>query len=236
MSADPGSSHVGSLGDLGKDTDLEDPADYEDEGDAYKSVMVCVSKRIRIRVADRPCDDIQPGFAWFYVPRESKVPAIGRKATRGSFTEPFGDTPRARARGGRGDDAIVFDDESRVEVCVKQRTRIRMADAICEDENDGFAWYYIPFRGHVPAVGRKAEGGSFFTSPWADSFRARRKGGDAAKAAIEPDRPTVGTTRPPRCTRTLNGRCADATSSCHYSVNGGCRDNGGQPGAGRVRP
>ncbi|GLK07132.1 hypothetical protein [Streptosporangium carneum] len=207
------------------------PGDEEmEESDDELYVAICVSKRTRSRVAYRPCDDAQPGFTWYFIPEEGKIPATDQKAKGGSFTDPGYEGFRARARGGPVSEAIVSDEENRVSVCVRKRTRVRVADDRCDDEDDGFAWYNIPLDGYAPAVGRKAEGGSFYFTGW-DGLRARKKGGKARDAVIERvQQPQSRPTRGPRCTMTINGRCANAGSGCTYTVNGACRDNGGFPG------
>ncbi|WP_146607220.1 hypothetical protein [Spongiactinospora gelatinilytica] len=81
---------------------------------------------------------------------------------------------------------MIADLEERVEVCVFERTRVRVADVRCDDEVRGYSWYYIRIDGYAPAVGKKAGDGSF-RSPYTEAYRVRRKGGDAARAAIHDD-------------------------------------------------
>ncbi|MFF5243685.1 hypothetical protein ACFY3V_05335 [Streptosporangium sp. NPDC000095] len=208
-------------------TDAEDLGDLEED---FSAILICVKKRTRIRVAYRPCDDAELGFAWYFLSWETKIPATGRKAKGGTFEDPgYSVTSLARNRGGVGPE-VALSDEARFEVCVKAETRIRASDSRCDDEDDGFTWYHIPYDDHVPAVGKKAVGGSFYRAG-SDRYRAQVKGGMGDEAVIEPDRPNnTPTQRSPRCTRTVNGKCDDATSSCTYIVNGRCRDNGGLPG------
>jgi hypothetical protein len=209
--------------------DVEDPEEEEDP--SY--MVICVRKQTRIRVAYRPCDDAEPGFAWYFTPMEGKVPATGRKVKGGSFEDPGYEGSRARARGGPGYEAAVRS-KDRVEVCVKQRTRIRTADSRCDDFDEGFAWYRIPLDGYVPALGKKAEGGSFYFTG-SEELRARKKGGEAAKAVIRSDEPGDNmSTRAPVCTWTTNGRCnnGNTANGCgHSSFNRVCGY-----GRGPVRP
>ncbi len=207
----------------------EDSWDSEEESSI---ILICIKKGTRVRVSYRPCDDAKPGFAWYFIPWKRNVPAIGRKAGGGTFEDPgYAATSLARRRGGIGPE-VALSDEVRFEVCVKEVTRIRVADRRCDDEDAGFTWYHIPYHDHVPAVGMKAVGGSFYREG-RDSYRARIGGGTGDKALVLEYPSTTPTGRPPRCTETINGKCADATSSCTYTVNGRCRDNGGLP---RVMP
>ncbi|GGL33773.1 hypothetical protein [Planomonospora parontospora] len=207
--------------------DVDDSEELEEDSSA---IVICVRKRTRVRMSYRPCDDAEPGFTWYFIPWEQKVPAVGRKAEGGTFEDlGYMMTSPARRSGGVGSEAALSDDV-RFEVCVKEKTRVRVSDSRCDDEDNGFAWYHIPYDDHVSAVGRRAVGGSFYRTG-VESYRARAKGGTGDRAVLEPDRPNnAPTKRPPRCTRTVNGKCGDATSSCTYTVNGRCRDNGGLPG------
>lgn len=212
--------------------ELEDPEDIMDLEEDPSYIVICVRKRTRIRVAYRPCDDAESGFAWYFTPIEVKVPATGRKARGGSFRDPGYEGSRARARGGLGFEAAVLH-KDRVEVCVKQSTRIRTADSRCDNFEEGFAWYRIPLDGYVPALGKKAKGGSFY-STGTKELRASEKGGAAAKAVIESNKPNnVTPTKGPRCTWTVNGKCASSTTGCGY---GACGHNGGYPGIAPMRP
>lgn len=46
------------------------------------------------------------------------------------------------------------------EVCVEERTELRMDDAYCDPPRSGYHWYYIPGHQAVPPVGSKVSGGS----------------------------------------------------------------------------
>lgn len=210
--------------------DIEDIMDPEEDDPSY--IVICVRKQTQIRVAYRPCDDAEPGFAWYFTPMEGKVPAAGRKVKGGSFKDPGYEGSRARARGGPGfEAAILYKD--RVGVCVKRSTRIRAKDSRCDDFDEGFAWYRIPLDGYVPPLGKRAEGGSFY-STGSKELRAREKGGDAAKTVIRSDEPSgITSTWGPRCTWTINGRCSNSNMSggCgYYPANRACGYNGGHPG------
>ncbi|WP_147267997.1 hypothetical protein [Spongiactinospora rosea] len=201
--------------------DVEDDTESDDE----RFIEICVREKTRVRVGYRPCDDARPGYAWYFVPLSARVPATGTKAKKGSFEEPDDYSYRAPAKGGRGSAVMIQDIEDRVQVCVSKRTRVRVADVRCDDEKQGYSWYYIRIDGYAPAVGKKAEDGSF-RSPYTDAHRVRRKGGEAAEAAIrdddleededfedtEPDVEDANT-----CTETVDGVCTDTedgTSEC----------------------
>ncbi|MGW2200280.1 hypothetical protein ACWCSH_49255, partial [Streptosporangium sp. NPDC001682] len=104
----------------------------------------------------------------------------------------------------------IADVEDRVEVCVLKSSRIRFSDIRCDDGEKGYDWYYIRIDGHVPAVGKKAKDGSFRT-PYAEAHRARRNGGDAAKAAIGYEDPDMSASSSP-VTRTPSSLTASVTS------------------------
>ncbi|GII67391.1 hypothetical protein Skr01_74760 [Sphaerisporangium krabiense] len=126
-----------------------------------------------------------PGVAWYYLPIRAKVPAVGAKAAHGSFEQPSGTLVRARGNGGEGPAVIVDDIEDRVEICVLKKTRTRVSDDECDDVEERYAWYYIRMDDRrVPAVGKKAEKGSF-REPDGMTHRARRSGGPAETAAID---------------------------------------------------
>ncbi|MEV4375647.1 hypothetical protein [Streptosporangium sp. NPDC049644] len=193
----------------------------EDEEAGF--VEICVAKRTRVRVNYRGCDDAQPGVTWYFLPLNVRVPATGSKAGRGSFKQPSGDSYRAPAKGGIGSKVRIADIEDRVEVCVLKSSRIRFSDIRCDDGEKGYDWYYIRIDGHVPAVGKQAEDGSF-RPPYAEAHRARRSGGDAARAAIgyeDPDMPEAEEEEEEYCTMTINGECV-ATNQCTQTVNGVC--------------
>ncbi len=197
-----------------QDTDTEDPGFIE----------ICVNRKTLVRVNYRGCDDARPGRAWYFLPLRAKVPATGSKAKKGSFRQPSGETYRAPAKGGVGSDVMITDIDDRVQVCVRQATRIRVSDIRCDDGEKGYAWYYIRMDGHVPRVGRQAEEGSF-REPYSEAYRARRSGGDAAKAAIDyedPDAPEeTEETDEEHCTATIDGDCVD-TDHCVETVDGVC--------------
>ena len=205
-----------------KATEDENTEEMEDEERGF--IEICVAKRTRVRVNYRGCDDAQSGVTWYFLPLNARAPATGSTAKRGSFKQPGGDSYRAPAKGGVGSKVKIADVEDRYEICVFKRSRIRFSDIRCDDGEKGYNWYYIRVDGYVPAVGRKAEDGSFRT-PYAPADRARRNGGDAAKAAIEyedPDVPDVEEDEEEEyCTTTINGECV-ATNECTETMNGVC--------------
>ncbi|NRQ39129.1 hypothetical protein HII36_46000 [Nonomuraea sp. NN258] len=149
-------------------------------------LAICVTKKSQARVVDQPCDDDEKGHSWYFLPSPSTVPAVGRKARGGAFGWPEdGEAYRAARKGGRSADAKVDESYDLVEVCVKSRTRMRVFDGRCDDEDEGHAWYYLPLTGHVPAVTEKAVRGSFYLFGWGETYRARRGGGKGSQAAIE---------------------------------------------------
>ncbi|GAA2209438.1 hypothetical protein GCM10009850_048960 [Nonomuraea monospora] len=199
----------------------------DDDGDD-EFIQICARKKTRVRVSNRPCDDAEPGHAWYFLPVDEHVPATGRKAKKGSFKRPDGITYRAPAKGGLGR-AVMIEDEyvDYVEVCTLKRTRVRASDVNCDHGEKGYAWYYIRMDGYVPPIGKKAEEGSFFTVPYEDPYRARRKGGDAVDAAIGYKDAAAAQEEEEEeeeeeyCTSTINGQCVQ-TNRCTETVNGVC--------------
>jgi hypothetical protein len=164
---------------------VEDDGEVPDEGEEEKvHIEVCVRKDNRIRVGDQRCDDAERGYVWYFIPAEKRVPALGKRAGKGSLREPSGETLRAAKKGGRGNDVSIVDVEDRVMVCVRKETRIRLSDRTCNGTKRTLRWYYIRIDRHVPAVGEKAEAGSFHV-PYGDTYNAIQKGGIGSKAAID---------------------------------------------------
>ncbi|OUC99463.1 hypothetical protein CA984_02740 [Streptosporangium minutum] len=164
---------------------MEDDGEVPDEGEAEKAyIEVCVRKGNRIRVADQRCDDAERGYSWYFIPAEKRVPALGKRAGKGSLRKPSGEILRAAKKGGRGNDVSIVDVEDRVMVCVRKETRTRVSDRACNGRKRIFRWYYIRIDRHVPAVGEKAEAGSFRV-PYGDTYNAIQKGGIGTKAAID---------------------------------------------------
>ncbi|MEV6151800.1 hypothetical protein AB0L53_15790 [Nonomuraea sp. NPDC052129] len=206
-------------------TDSADSAEDDDAG----YFEICVNKKTRLRINYRPCDDARPGAAWYFFSLDARVTATGSKAKHGSFKQPRGDSYRAPAKGGSGSDAMIADVDDRVKVCVRKATRIRFANIRCDDGEKGYGWYYIRIDGTVPAMGKKADDGSF-REPYAEAYSARSKGGDAAKAAIGYEDPDAPEPEPEDeesdgemeyCTTTINNECV-ATNECTETVNGVC--------------
>ncbi|MFI6920805.1 hypothetical protein ACIBIZ_12705 [Nonomuraea spiralis] len=81
--------------------------------------------------------------------------------------------------------------EDRVEVCVRKATRVRAADKHCENDRSGYGWYYLLLSRQIPAVGKKAAKGSFFSNENSAWFRARPRGGKGSKAIVEQEPPNV---------------------------------------------
>ncbi|MBT2233835.1 hypothetical protein [Nonomuraea sp. NEAU-A123] len=197
----------------------------EEDEEETGYIEICVKKKTRVRVNYRPCDDAEPGIAWYFFPLTARIPATGSKAKRGSFKEPRGSGYRAPAKGGLGSDVMLTDVDDRVKVCVRKATRIRFANIRCDDGEKGYGWYYIRIDGSVPAMAKKADDGSF-REPYAEAYSARRSGGDAAKAAIgyqDPDAPEPEEEESDEeyCTTTINNECV-ATNECTETVNGVC--------------
>ncbi|MEV1173624.1 hypothetical protein [Nonomuraea sp. NPDC049784] len=119
-------------------------------------IEICVTKKKRVRVNYRGCDDAQSGVTWYFLPLDARVPATGSTAKHGSFKQPSGDSYRAPAKGGIGSEVMITDVDDRVQACVAETTRIRVADIRCDDGEKGYAWYYIRIDGYVPPVGKKA--------------------------------------------------------------------------------
>ncbi|WP_068926576.1 hypothetical protein [Planobispora rosea] len=92
-------------------------------------------------------------------------------------------SPAPERLAGEGSDASFRPVEDRFEICVREGALVRVSDARCEDEDRGFAWYYVRFSKRVPAVGAKAAGGSFF-EPDGDTYRAEKRGGSGADTAL----------------------------------------------------
>jgi hypothetical protein len=162
--------------------------DTEEVDGADEYVEICVRKTTLVRTAYQPCEDDEKGYTWWFVPMSGKVPAIGKKPKYGNSDEPSGDRYRAPAKGGKGRSVMTLDDKDRIEICVKKRTRIRFPDSRCDDEDNGYVWYYLLLSRQVPAVGKKATNGSFRESVHSELFRARPSGGKGRKIAItEPD-------------------------------------------------
>ncbi|MEV0232595.1 hypothetical protein [Nonomuraea sp. NPDC050786] len=199
----------------------QETADDDDDDEGY--IEICVVKKTRIRVNYRGCDDAQSGLTWYFFPLDARIPATGSRAKRGSFKQPPGDSYRAPAKGGIGSKVMLTDVDARVEICVVKRTRIRVSDIRCDDGEKNHSWYYIRIDGHVPPVGGKGEDGSF-RKPYGETYRARRSGGDAAKAAVDyedPDAPEAEEEEEEYCTTTINGECV-ATNRCTETVNSVC--------------
>lgn len=162
----------------------ETSEEEEEEEEAGEYVEICVKKATEVRAVYRKCDDAEAGFAWYFLPYDIAAPATGKKATGGSYKEPAGLVARVPATGGAGSKVALTDEAERVQVCVLTSTRVRVANVWCDDEEKGYAWYYIRIDGYAPAVGKKAEEGSYRVPP-GETYRVRRNGGDGVDAAID---------------------------------------------------
>ncbi|MBG0825951.1 hypothetical protein HS048_35355 [Planomonospora sp. ID91781] len=158
----------------------------EEEPEPDPAIEICVRRATLIRVAYQYCDDAERGYAWYYLTYHRKIPAVGRRAAKGTFKRPNKRILQARVTGGVGSKAAIHDKDraERLEVCVRTTSRIRVPDGRCEDADAGFGWYYIKISERVPAVGRQAEHGSF-RPPGTITYRADKKGGAGTKAALD---------------------------------------------------
>lgn len=145
---------------------------------------VCIRKSTRIRTPYQPCDNHENGHTYYYVPMTEKIPAVGKKARSGTRETPDYVAGRAFAKGGEADKALFTDDRDRIEICVRERTRVRVPDERCEDDDRGVTWYYLLLSHRVPAMGDRTTDGSFHVPELSETFRARSRGGKATKVAI----------------------------------------------------
>lgn len=197
------------------DDDEQGPAKDDEQGPAAY-VEICVRKTSLVRAEYQPCDDEVQGYTWYFVPMTAKVPAVGKRPGTGMSVEPFGVDYRAPRRGGKGRRVMTFLNQDVIQICVKKRTRTRVPDAHCVADEKGYAWYYLLLSRQIPAVGLMAVNGSFRSSEYSATFRARPGGGKGRKVAFKPrdevseepedkktksTRPTTGSTRPPASTR-----------------------------------
>ncbi|MBB2914018.1 hypothetical protein FHS43_005327 [Streptosporangium becharense] len=145
---------------------------------------ICVRREPPIRVEDQRCDDLEHGHIWYYIPHLRRAPAVGERAGGGSSGMPGGRRVRVRPAGGRGTAVFLPDGGDRFEICVRRGDRVRVPDGRCEKNERGVRWYYIRLSRVAPAVGRKAERGSFFT-PGQPMHRAVKKGGTGETATVD---------------------------------------------------
>ncbi|MEU8323613.1 hypothetical protein AB0C33_35055 [Nonomuraea sp. NPDC048881] len=193
-------------------------ADSTEDADEDR-VEVCVRKATSVRVDYQFCDDKVKGYARRLLTGTARIPAIGRKVGKGVTGEYTGLTYRAPRKGGKGVTNMILDEDDRIEICVREETRVRAADKHCENDRSGYGWYYLLLSGQIPAVGKQAAKGSFFSNENSSWFRARPSGGKGSKAIVEQEPPTVtddGGTR----TRTYSG-------SCSTTIGASCADDDG---------
>ncbi|MBT2233271.1 hypothetical protein [Nonomuraea sp. NEAU-A123] len=201
-----------------EDDPFAEDEDFSDEDELPSVAEICVGKTTMLRTAYRPCDDAQKGYAWYYLTLDEKIPPVGKKPKSGSFESPGDDRVRVSDKGGSGDAIALSDDADRVEVCVRTSTRVRTGDVHCDDEDGGYAWYYIPISHRIPRVGARAERGTYHSSDYWTTYRARSKGGEGRAAATEEPDPEVSkpTTRPTQTCRTPDMR-RPAVRYCSWS-------------------
>ncbi|MEV4374607.1 hypothetical protein AB0J71_46655 [Nonomuraea sp. NPDC049637] len=184
-------------------------------------VEVCVRKATSIRVDYQLCDDKEKGYARRLLPATARIPAIGRKVGKGTTGEYDGLTYRAPKKGGKGVTNMILDRDDRIEICVRKETRVRAADKHCENDRSGYGWYYLPLSRRIPAVGRKAAKGSYFSNEYSESFKARPSGGKGSKAMVVEEEPPAVTDDAGTRTRTYSGTCS-------MTIGGSCaNDDGG---------
>ncbi|MGW4640629.1 hypothetical protein ACWEN6_18990 [Sphaerisporangium sp. NPDC004334] len=80
--------------------------------DVEDRVEICVLRSTRIRFSEIRCDDGEKGYGWYYIRIDGRVPPVGKKAEDGSFRKPYGDTYRARRRGGDAAEAAIDYEDS----------------------------------------------------------------------------------------------------------------------------
>jgi hypothetical protein len=164
---------------------IDDTTDGAEEDAVTVEIAVCVEKAGRTRADYRPCQDEDEGYAWYFYTGDATVPAVGRQASGGTFTGIDGaDIVKASPKGGAGAEVAIEPPSDWVEVCVEKPGRERVPNNACDEQQDGYGWYYIAIDGYVPAVGRRADNGTF-TFFGGDTYRARQSGGDAVDAAID---------------------------------------------------
>ncbi|MET8157741.1 hypothetical protein ABZT47_15290 [Sphaerisporangium sp. NPDC005289] len=123
-------------------------ADVEDR------VEICVLRSTRIRVSEIRCDDGEKGYGWYYIRIDGRVPRVGKKAEDGSFRKPYGDTYRARRRGGDAAEAAIdYEDPDAIETddgeeeeenctmtitgeCVAASDCTETVNGVCTDDDD----------------------------------------------------------------------------------------------------
>ncbi|NUP83506.1 MAG: hypothetical protein HOV96_38875 [Nonomuraea sp.] len=164
---------------------VDEPEEGEEEDPASARIAVCVEEGTRTRSEYRPCEDAREGYAWRFYTENEIVPAVGGRADGGASGSADGeDVAKAAPKGGPGADVAIETPSEWVEVCVRKPSRLRVVNTSCEEQQEGFGWYYIPIEGRVPAVGARAGNGTFLFYG-GDSYRARESGGDAVDAAID---------------------------------------------------
>jgi hypothetical protein len=170
------------------DSPFDGMTEMEEDPESTLIVMICINKSTKVRVGYRGCDDNESGFAWLYLSTNEPVPAVGKKVKGGSLKAPKGEYMefyRAPKKGGRlSDEDLIVEGFDSAQICVKTSTRIRVADRPCTDDEPGYAWYFINIDDRVPAVGKKAEYGSY-REPAGETFRVRGKGGVGSEIAID---------------------------------------------------
>jgi hypothetical protein len=164
--------------------DEEAEGTEEEEEAEVAEIAVCVDKDDQTRADYRPCEDETGGFAWYFYTETATIPAVGQKVSGGTYTGADEELTKAAPKGGLGTEIAIETPSEWVEVCVKKPSRLRVVNNFCEEQQSGYGWYYIAIDGFAPAVGKRADHGSFRFFG-GDTYRARQSGGDAVDAAIE---------------------------------------------------
>lgn len=159
-----------------------EPAPEQEEPAVH--LEICVNESTRARTPYKLCDSHEKGHTYYYVPMTAKIPAVGEKARSGTWKTPDYVAGRATAKGGEASKAVFTDERDRVEICVRERTRVRVPDERCEDDDRGVEWYYLLLSRRVPAMGDRSTDGSFHVPELSETYRARTRGGEASKVAI----------------------------------------------------
>ncbi|MEU1391114.1 MULTISPECIES: hypothetical protein [unclassified Nonomuraea] len=109
-----------------------------------------------------------------------------------------------------GSDAAARDESARIAVCVDTGTQTRADYRPCEDERRGYAWYFYAGDDIVPAVGKRADGGTYEDPGGDELTKASPQGGPGAEAAIEtPSEWVEVCVRKPSRQRVVNNFCED---------------------------
>lgn len=107
-------------------------------------------------------------------------------------------------------DAAAQDESARIAVCVDTGTQTRADYRPCEDERRGYAWYFYAGDDTVPAVGKRADGGTYEDPGDDELTKASPQGGPGAETAIEtPSEWVEVCVAKPSRRRVVNNFCED---------------------------